>query len=557
MSFVSRSFLIISLLLTASQFLPLGDGSAVETESVQGAVISPPPAGYLYHGVYPGGVTGEESDVTLDDLLSYEAASGKTAAWVYFSHNWYQGRGFPLATATWIRDAGSVPYIRLMLRSSADQNVDEPLYKLQAIIDGQFDTDFHAWCASARDFASALIAEYGTEVNGEWFSWNGVWNGGGTTNGYGDPTQPDGPERFRDAYRHIIQICRDEGAANITWVFHLNAGDYPEESWNAFENYYPGDDWIDWVGISFYGVQTPMDDYWAEFREGMDSAYPRVDAMTASKPIFVAEFGVAKNNPNGDQAQWARNALTDITTFRWPRLIGFSWWNEYWQNDSNPAHDTTMRLQDNPELATAFQELSGANPIVLGRLNIAGQTFTDVPVTHWAWSWIEALYAAGITGGCSTNPPMYCPDSSVTRAQMAVFLERGMNGSTYTPPAATGTVFTDVPADYWAAAWIEQLFADGITAGCGTNLYCPEDVVTRDQMAIFLLRAEHGATYTPPPAAGVFADVPIDYWAAAWIEQLASEGITAGCGGGNYCPAQPVTRAEMAVFLVRTFNLAP
>ncbi len=193
----------------------------------------------------------------------------------------------------------------------------------------------------------------------------------------------------------------------------------------------------------------------------------------------------------------------------------------------------------------------------IGADEFSTQLFADVPSDYWARSWIETLYNAGITGGCGTNPLIFCPDASVTRAQMAVFLERGMNGSAYNPPAATGTVFSDVPADYWAAAWIEQLFADGITAGCGANLYCPEDVVTRDQMAIFLLRAKHGSAYAPPPATGIFAEVPVDYWAAAWIEQLASEGITAGCGGGNYCPSQPVTRAQMAVFLVRTFNLTP
>jgi hypothetical protein len=74
-------------------------------------------------------------------------------------------------------------------------------------------------------------------------------------------------------------------------------------------------------------------------------------------------------------------------------------------------------------------------------------------------------------------------------------------------------------------------------------------------MAIFLLRAKHGAAYVPPAATGIFADVPTTYWAANWIEQLYAEGITTGCGIGNYCPEDPVTRAQMAVFLVRTFNL--
>jgi CSLREA domain-containing protein len=180
-------------------------------------------------------------------------------------------------------------------------------------------------------------------------------------------------------------------------------------------------------------------------------------------------------------------------------------------------------------------------------------TFADVPFNYWSWSFIERLASAGITGGCGGGN--YCPDTSVTRAQMSIFLERGMNGSTYTPPAATGTAFSDVPISYWSASWIERLSADGITGGCGGGNYCPDNVVTRAQMAIFLLRAKHGSGYTPPAATGVFTDVPTSYWAANWIEQLAAEGITGGCGGSNYCPDNPVTRAEMSIFLVRTFSL--
>jgi hypothetical protein len=139
---------------------------------------------------------------------------------------------------------------------------------------------------------------------------------------------------------------------------------------------------------------------------------------------------------------------------------------------------------------------------------------------------------------------------------MAVFLLRGKYGSSYSPPAASGNMFNDVSSDYWAAAWIEQLAREGITQGCGNNYYCPEANVTRDQMAVFLLRAKYGGSYAPPVARGtMFVDVPASYWAAAWIEQLVTEGITAGCGSGNYCPALPVTRDQMAVFLVRTFNL--
>jgi hypothetical protein len=141
---------------------------------------------------------------------------------------------------------------------------------------------------------------------------------------------------------------------------------------------------------------------------------------------------------------------------------------------------------------------------------------------------------------------------------MAVFLLRGIHGSSYAPPEiGAGTSFGDVPPPYWGAAWIKQLTVEGITAGCGNGNYCPEAPVNRAQMAVFLLRSKYGASYSPP-AVGVstgFGDVPVNHWAAAWIKQLVVEGITAGCGSGNYCPENPVTRAQMAVFLVRTFNL--
>jgi len=186
-------------------------------------------------------------------------------------------------------------------------------------------------------------------------------------------------------------------------------------------------------------------------------------------------------------------------------------------------------------------------------LRASAQSFNDVASDYWAYSFIEILVGNGITAGCGGSN--YCPEEKVTRAQMAVFLERGMNGSSYVSPAATGNIFFDVSAGDFAANFIEDLFDDGITAGCGNNNYCPDAEVSRAEMAVFLLRAKYGAGYSPPAAIGVFGDVDLSYWAVHWIEQLATEGITTGCGSGDYCPETTLTRAQMAVFLVRTFSL--
>lgn len=336
--------------------------ACLETKAAS-EVLLPPPPGKLYLGVYPGGIDGEEDDITLQDVTSYEAACGKRVTWVYFSNNWYESRAFPAETAKWIRAHGAVPYIRLMLRSQ-DHKPGKPerTFSMEAILEGTFDEDFRAWARSAREFGSPVLVEFGTEMNGQWFGWNGKYHGGARTDGFGDPTKPDGPERFVAAWRHIVKLMRGEGANNLLWVWHPDANDQPDVAWNHFENYYPGDDVVDWVGFSCYGYLTPRDDWDPKaFRDTLDLAYHRVQKLAPGKPIIVAEFGHASGHPKQDATAWAAAALSDLLAQRWPRIIGFSWWNERWENDDNPRHDTTMRLQDNTALAEEFTKKLSEN----------------------------------------------------------------------------------------------------------------------------------------------------------------------------------------------------
>jgi uncharacterized protein (DUF1800 family) len=180
--------------------------------------------------------------------------------------------------------------------------------------------------------------------------------------------------------------------------------------------------------------------------------------------------------------------------------------------------------------------------------------FGDVPQASPFHASVETIIRDGITSGCGGGN--YCPSSSVTRAQMAVFLLRAEHGSAYVPPPATGTIFSDVHQGDFAADWIEQLYAESITGGCATNplQYCPTSSVTRGQMAAFLLKIYHGTGYAPPAATGIFTDVPIGIPLAPWIEEMARLSITAGCGGTSYCPNNPNTRGQMAVFLAKTFH---
>jgi hypothetical protein len=100
----------------------------------------------------------------------------------------------------------------------------------------------------------------------------------------------------------------------------------------------------------------------------MDPVYARLTTMAPETPVVVCEFGATQGSPLGNQEAWAREALDDLVRNRWPRVIGFSWWNEGWRNDADPGHNTDMRLQDNPALARVFRETVGGDPRVLGRI---------------------------------------------------------------------------------------------------------------------------------------------------------------------------------------------
>jgi hypothetical protein len=178
--------------------------------------------------------------------------------------------------------------------------------------------------------------------------------------------------------------------------------------------------------------------------------------------------------------------------------------------------------------------------------------FLDVPPANQFYTYVTRLVSNAITAGIGGG--LYGVNDNTLRQQMAVFLLKAKHGLCYTPPPCTG-VFDDVPCPSTFANWIEALAAEGITGGCGGTNYCPQNPVRRDQMAVFLLKAEHGSGYTPPMCTGTFADVACPSTFANWIEQLAAEAITGGCGGGNYCPLNPNTRGQMAVFISKTFNL--
>ncbi|MCY3644989.1 MAG: family 16 glycosylhydrolase [Acidimicrobiaceae bacterium] len=164
---------------------------------------------------------------------------------------------------------------------------------------------------------------------------------------------------------------------------------------------------------------------------------------------------------------------------------------------------------------------------------------------------IDALGGTGMFDGTLCDDGRFCPTKPIERSTMAVWLIRALTDAD--PPPVEDSRFADVPASEWWAGHVELLAQLGITAGCGTAplRYCPERPVTRAEMATFLTRAFNLERGEP---AG-FVDVDQGSTHAAGINAIAAARVTSGCGTAplRYCPERPVTRAEMATFLARAY----
>ena len=175
--------------------------------------------------------------------------------------------------------------------------------------------------------------------------------------------------------------------------------------------------------------------------------------------------------------------------------------------------------------------------------------FGDVPPANPFFKFINLLYQKGITGGCAADPLEYCPDSTTTRGEMAVFIITAMfggNSFSYT----TTPYFDDVPSNNPFFKFIQKMKDLGITAGCGANDYCPDAPVTRAEMAVLVIAARYGTIPFTYPATPYFGDVPSGSGYFPFVQKMAQMGITAGCGNGNFCPDESLPRGQMAVFII-------
>jgi hypothetical protein len=180
------------------------------------------------------------------------------------------------------------------------------------------------------------------------------------------------------------------------------------------------------------------------------------------------------------------------------------------------------------------------------------EIFKDMPPSAFGYSSAISLYKAGITSGCQKSPLLYCPNCELTRGQAVTMLVRAAGISTANPPATP--TFSDVPKTHVFYASVEAAVKSGITSGCGSGKFCPDDATTRGQMAAFVTRAR-GWSPTKPATPTFPVDVPTTHLFYGAIETLAAKCVTSGCGTGKYCPDANITRAQAAIFIARAWDL--
>lgn len=290
-----------------------------------------------------------EDKVTLEGIEKYEKMVDKHQAIIASSSFWGE-LSFPIKNVRLIARHGAIP---LIFWSPWDrpytQEIGPDRFSLEEILLGKWDTYIDQWAIAAKESNIPILVSWGLEMNGNWFPWSGCFYGGGTKGKSG----LTGPEIFKKAFRYVVDRVRAKGAGNILWGFHASHFTDPPDPWNRMSEYYPGADYVDWLGLSLYGKQF-REEPWTVFEKNvMDGLYHELCQLDPTKPILIAEFGVGEFPSSGDKAEWLSSAL-DLLKTRYSRVKGAVYWHERWLNTDGST--SNLRIHSSPEALTAYRK---------------------------------------------------------------------------------------------------------------------------------------------------------------------------------------------------------
>ena len=241
---------------------------------------------------------------------SAATAFGVTPASVMWFDSWAADNAFPVAEARALWSRGIMPHFTWEPWNASLGATDSGQIHLSDIIDGTWDNYIRTRAAEFAAVGAPIMVRFGHEFNGNWYPW-------GTANNTNDPTL------YLSAYRHVHDLVTAAGAINVQWVWAINNGSSPDESWNDPALAYPGSGYVDWVGIDGYnwGFGPSWDttgDHWTSFDSTFSSAYQRVRSIAPDKPVTIAEF--ASSEDGGDKAAWINDMNARLQSGNSPDL---------------------------------------------------------------------------------------------------------------------------------------------------------------------------------------------------------------------------------------------
>ncbi len=340
---------------------PTAGKRPIPAEAARGARLELPSRG-IYTGAYIE-FGDKEDHVTLEGIDQFETMVGKHQAIIASASFWGE-KSFPARNVALITRHKALPLIFWSPWTSPymeERGPDEA--RLENILDGRWDDYIDMWADGAKAFDRPLLVSWGLEMNGNWFPWSGCFYNAKVQPGDPQPPEPTGPELYKRAYRYVVDRVRARGARQIQWVFHANNYSFPNDPWNQMNQYYPGPDYVDWLGFSAYGKLFGANP-WTRFAQVMDEPYRRLCLLDPAKPVIVAEWGVGEFPNSGNKAEFIRDAFKGFKT-NYPRLKAVVFWHERWANPDETY--SNLRVNSSPEALTAYQE-SVADPYFLSYL---------------------------------------------------------------------------------------------------------------------------------------------------------------------------------------------
>lgn len=259
------------------------------------------PAG-AWHGVF----LPIRNQISASDITAFEALAGKKIGAEMFFVGWYSGAWDNVAKQLNVWDPMGIK--AMVAWEPKLKNGGDPL---TAILSGSQDAIINDFANKSKAYGKPFFLRFAHEMNGNWYDWSGALTGGN-------------PAKYVAAWKYVWDKFQAVGATNAIWVWCPNADSVPAESWNALENYYPGDTYVDWVAIDFYGLK------WGDNppAAALDRVYVPYGAL---KPIMVGETAAADCNNYAagttmTKAQWT-TALFAAMGER-PNVHAFFWFNQ-------------------------------------------------------------------------------------------------------------------------------------------------------------------------------------------------------------------------------------